>query len=196
MVSAGGGVVLVPQLWHALPVCAPWCPLLRHLSLRHPWSFSFLACWWFPAPVLFRPRCPVPVGACLLPWAPPRPLAGVSHPVPCPSLACALSLPGVVVVGLGGGSVGRRWPMPSGGWFGATGRGFGGVGGAEALDCVPEQGFLCRLRHGGLRCGLVGVGGGAAADPLLAFRTPPTHFTQRRSSCKAGADHQARWAGA
>ena len=25
---------------------------------------------------------------------------------------------------------------------------------------------------------------------------PPAHFTQRRSSCKAGADHQARWAGA
>ena len=25
---------------------------------------------------------------------------------------------------------------------------------------------------------------------------PPAHFGQRRSSCKAGADHQARWAGA
>ena len=25
---------------------------------------------------------------------------------------------------------------------------------------------------------------------------PPAHFNQRRSSCKAGADHQARWAGA
>ena len=25
---------------------------------------------------------------------------------------------------------------------------------------------------------------------------PLAHFTQRRSSCKAGADHQARWAGA
>ena len=25
---------------------------------------------------------------------------------------------------------------------------------------------------------------------------PQAHFTQRRSSCKAGADHQARWAGA
>ena len=25
---------------------------------------------------------------------------------------------------------------------------------------------------------------------------PPAHFTQRRSSCKAGADHEARWAGA
>ena len=25
---------------------------------------------------------------------------------------------------------------------------------------------------------------------------PPAHFTQRRSSCKAGADYQARWAGA
>ena len=25
---------------------------------------------------------------------------------------------------------------------------------------------------------------------------PPAHFTQQQSSCKAGADHQARWAGA
>ena len=25
---------------------------------------------------------------------------------------------------------------------------------------------------------------------------PPAHFTQQRSSCKTGADHQARWAGA
>ena len=25
---------------------------------------------------------------------------------------------------------------------------------------------------------------------------PPGHFTQRWGSCKAGADHQARWAGA
>ena len=25
---------------------------------------------------------------------------------------------------------------------------------------------------------------------------PPAHFTQRRSSCKAGAEKQARWAGA
>ena len=28
------------------------------------------------------------------------------------------------------------------------------------------------------------------------FPTPPAHFTMRRSSCKAGADHQAKWAGA
>ena len=28
------------------------------------------------------------------------------------------------------------------------------------------------------------------------LRAPPANFTQRRSSCKAGADHQLRWAGA
>ena len=28
------------------------------------------------------------------------------------------------------------------------------------------------------------------------LHAPPAHFTQRRRSCKAGADHQARWAGA
>ena len=57
----------------------------------------------------FLPRCcaapgaPVPVGACLSPSAPPCLLAGVSSPVPCASLALALSLPGVVVVGWGVG---------------------------------------------------------------------------------------------
>ena len=42
----------------------------------------------------------------------------------------------------------------------------GGVGGAEALDRVPEEGFPCRVRHGGLPGGFVGVGWGAGADPL------------------------------
>ena len=166
--SAGGGAVLVPRFWQALPVCVPWCPPMCPLSLRHgPWSFPSLACWWFPAPVLCRPRCPVPVGACLLPWAPPRPLAGVSLPVPCPPLACALSLPSVVVVGWGRGDCGA--PMThTWGWvvWSHRRRVLGGVGGAEALDRVPEEGFPCRLRHGGLRGGLVWVGGSAGADLL------------------------------
>ena len=32
--------------------------------------------------------------------------------------------------------------------------------------------------------------------PPSRLPAPPAHFTQRRSSCKAGADHQGRWAGA
>ena len=42
----------------------------------------------------------------------------------------------------------------------------GGVAGAEALNRVPEEGLACRLRHGRLRGGFVGVGGGASADLL------------------------------
>ena len=165
--SAGGGAVLLPPLWRAVPVCAPWCPSLRSLPLCHgPWCFPFLARWWFPAPVLRRPRCPVPVGACLLPWAPPRPLAGLSFPVPCPSFALALSLPGVVVVGWGGGLRGADGPCLGVGGLEPPAEVFGGVGAAEALDSVPEEGFPCRLRHDGLRGGLVGVGGGAGADLL------------------------------
>ena len=59
------------------------------------------------------------------------------------------------------------------------------VGGAEALDRVPEQGLPCRLRHDGLPAGLVGVGGGAGPDllegvhhvhPLSSSRSPgPLH---------------------
>ena len=79
--SAGGGAVLVPPLWLALPVCAPWCPPLRFLSLRpRPWSFPFLARPGFPAPVLCRPRCPVPVGACL----PGCPFPSLVLPLPVP----------------------------------------------------------------------------------------------------------------
>ena len=103
------------------------------------------------------------MGACLSPWALPCPLAGVSLFAPCPPLARALSLPGVVVVGWGGGADG---PGPGVGGLEPLAEGSGGVGGAEALDRVPEEGLPCRLRHDGLRGGLVGVGGGAGADLL------------------------------
>ena len=63
--------------------------------------------------------------------------------------------------------------------------GLGGVGGAEALDRIAEEGLPCRLRHDGLRGGLVGVGGGAGAHllegmhhvhPILPSRSPgPLH---------------------
>ena len=60
-------------------------------------------------------------------------------------------------------------------------RALGGVGGAEALDRIAEEGLPCRLRHDGLRGGLVGVCGGAGAHllegmhqfaPLRAFPLP------------------------
>ena len=87
-VSAGGGAVLVPPLWHALPVCAPWCPPLPPLSLRHgPWSFPFLARWWFPAPVLCRPLA-------LSLWATACYLGLLLAPLPgCPFPSLAVPLP-------------------------------------------------------------------------------------------------------
>ena len=103
------------------------------------------------------------MGACLSPWALPCPLAGVYLSAPCPPLACALSLPGVVVVGWGGGAAG---PGLGVGGLEPLAEDSGGVGGAEALDRVPEEGLPCRLRHDGLPGGLVGVGGGAGADLL------------------------------
>ena len=118
--GAGRSVVAWPSCVCALvPVVAPSRSLPRPLVLLLP----------RPLMVSCGPRFLVPVGACLLPWASPRPLAEVSFPFPCPSLALAFSLPGVGVVGCGGGPVGRRWSMPGGGWCGATGRGFRGVGG-------------------------------------------------------------------
>ena len=119
--SAEGGAVLVLLLWRALPRFAPWCPPLRPLSLCHgPWPFLFLAFWWFLAPVLCRPRCPVPVGACLLPLASPCPLA-VGPPF-------ALSLPGVVLVGFGGGLPDADGPCLGVGCLEPWAEGFGGAG--------------------------------------------------------------------
>ena len=113
----------------------------------------------------------------------------------------SLPLPGAVVVGWGGGADG---PGLGVGGLEPLAEGFGGVGGPEALDRVAEEGLPCRLRHDGLRGDLVGVGGSAGAHlPKVCtmctpsrLPAPPAHFTQRRSSSKAGADHQERWAGA
>ena len=91
-----------------------------------------------------------------------------------------------------------------GGFLPPLAEGLGGVGGAEALDRIAEEGLPCRLWHDGLRGGLVWVGGVRVriSSKVCTMCTPsclpapPAHFTQRQSSCKAGAHHQARWAGA
>ena len=85
-----------------------------------------------------------------------------------------------------------------------TAEGFGDVGAAEALDRVREEGFPCRLRHGGLKGCLVGVGGGTGEDflegvdhvhSLTPARSPgPLHPAAELP--RGGADHQARWVGA
>ena len=137
--------------------------------------------------MLCRSRCPVPMSACPSLWALPCPLASVSRSVSCPSLARALSLQGVVVVGRGGAAVGRRWPTPGGEWPAPTGRELGAVGGVEALDHVPEEGLPCRLRHDGLRGGLVGVGRDAGADLLEGVH----HVHPFLPSCSPGQLHPA-----
>ena len=105
--GAGPSVVVCPSCgWVLVP--AAMSSFLR----PSPCSLPFLTLRWFPAPTLCRSQCPVPMGACLSPWALPCPLAGVSLSAPCPPLARALSLPGVVVAAWGGG---RRWPRPGGG---------------------------------------------------------------------------------
>ena len=126
----------------------------------------------------------------------------------CPFLSLALPLPVpfpfLVWWWWGAGGVCVDCSRLGVGGLAPLAEGLGGVGGAEALDRVPEEGIPWRLRHDGLRGGLVGVGGGAGADLLEGVRlctpsrrpAPRAHFTQRQSSRKAGADHQARWAGA
>ena len=96
----------------------------------------------------------------------PCPLACVVLGVPCPSLALVLPLPGVVVVGGAGWGGGAGGPGLGVGGLEPPAEGLGGVGGAEALDRIAEEGLPCRLRHVGLRGGLIGVCGGAGAHLL------------------------------
>ena len=133
------------------------------------------------------PPVSCPCGRLSVTLAPPRPLAGVSVPVPCPSLALALSPLGVVVVGWGGGLWGADGPCLGMGGLEPPAEGLGGVGWAEALDGVPEEGFSCRLRHGSLQGGLIGVGRGAGADLLEGV-----HYVHPSSpSCSPGPLHPA-----
>ena len=71
---------------------------------------------------------------------------------------------------------------------------FGGVGGAKALNCVPEEHFPCSPRHYSLRGGVVGIGGGAGEDFLegvevvvLLSPLPASyaHLTEGQSSRRA-----------
>ena len=90
-----------------------------------------------------------------------------------------------MMVGWWRGLWGTDGPCPGLGGLEPPAEGFWGVGAAEALDRVPEEGFSCRLRHGGLMGSLVGVGGGAGEDflegvdhvhPLTPSRSPgPLH---------------------
>ena len=57
------------------------------------------------------------------------------------------------------------------------------------------------MASGAASCGLVGLRMLISSKVCTMYTpsrlpAPPAHFTQRRSSCKAGADHEARWTGA
>ena len=182
----GGGAALVPSSWYALPGCGswrlPWCPFPPCLGPR---SRPFLVLGWSPAGMWSLFRRSVPVSACphlgpLRALLPEFPLG-----VPCPPLAPVLALPGVVVAGgagWGGGADGTGLGV---GGLEPLAEGLRGVGGAEALDRIAEEGLLCRLWHDGLRGGLVGVGRGAGAHllegmhyvhPIVPSRSPgPLH---------------------
>ena len=139
------------------------------------------------------------MGACLSPFWAPLP--------ECPSPPLALPLPvpfPFQVWWWWGGGGGVDGPGRGVGGLEPLAEGSGGVGVAEPLDRVSEEGLPCRLQHDGLRGGLVRVGSVRVrtSSKVCTMCTPsclpapPAHFTQRRWSCKAGADHQASWVGA
>ena len=183
------------------PLGLSWCPFPPCLGPR---SRSFLVLGWCPDPLWCRFRRPVPACACphlgpfraLLPvWS----LVSLALPLP-------LSCPFLVWwwwEGRGGegAPVAQAW-----GWvaWSHRRRALGGVGGAEALAAS-------RRRASHAACGMMVSGAASLGFAGVRVRTsskvctvctplclpaPPAHFTQRRSSCRAEGDHQARWAGA
>ena len=133
-------------------------------------SVSVLFASWPMAGVLL-PCCVAPSALCL--WAPARHFGPFLAPLPeFPFLYLALPLPAPFPYPLwrwwGGGGVCGALMAQAWGWVAWSHRRrvLGAVGGAEALDRVVEEGLPCRLRHGGVRGGLVGVCAAASADLL------------------------------
>ena len=94
------------------------------------------------------------------PWCP------LPSPCPCPS-----PIPGVLVAGGAGWGGGADGPGLGVGGLEPLAEGPGGVGGAEALDRIAEEGLPCRLRHNGLR-----GEGMHHVHPILPSRSPgPLH---------------------
>ena len=91
----------------------------------------------------------------------------------------------MVVAGGAGWGGGAGGPGLGVGGLETLAEGLGGVGGAEALDRIAEEGLPSRLWHDGLRGGLVGVGWVAGVHllegmhhvhPILPSRSPgPLH---------------------
>ena len=159
--------MLVPLLWHALPACAPCVtavassfsvPRSLFLPLPGPWVVSCSCVVSLPMPCPCG-HLPVTLGLSLPPCR-GVPSRSLHSPCPCPFPS-----------GCGGGGVeGGLWgadgPCLGLGGLEPPAEGLGVVGAAEALDHIPEEGFPCRLRHGGLRDSLVRAGGGGGADLL------------------------------
>ena len=174
--GAGPPVVVCPSwVWVVVPAVVPfssvsWSPLP---PLPGSWVVSC------PHVVSLSASCPCECLPSL--GALPCPLAGVLLGAPCPSLALVLPLPGVSVAGGAGWGGGAGGPGLGVGGLEPLAEGLGGVGGAEALDRIAEEGLPCRLRHDGLWGGLVGVCGGAGAH-LLEGMHHVHPFSPSRSS--------------
>ena len=172
-------LVLVPAVMSSFPARRSLFP-----PLLGPWVVSCSHVVSPPVPCPYG-GLPVTLGASVPPCR-NVPLCCLSSPCPCP-------LPSRCGGGRVGGG-GAAGPGLGVGGLEPLAEGFGGVGGAEALGRVPEEGLPCRLRHDGLRGGLVGVSGGcrygaprrcAPCASLLAFLRP------RPTSPRSGAP--AKW---
>ena len=173
-----------------VPAVAPPPYVLRPLALPFPGPLV-VSC-----PRVVLPPVPCPCGR--LPAT-----LGLSSPLAA-GPPFALSLPGIVVVGWGGGLWGADGPCLGVGGLEPPAEGFGGVGGrspwiasrrrASHAACSMAASGAASLGFAGMRVRI--------SSKVCTMCTPsrlpasPAHFTQRRSSRRVGADHQVRWAGA
>ena len=164
-------------------VCPSWLCVVAFVVV----PFSFVP--WSPLPPLPGSWClfrsPVPVSAC--PHLGPLRAFLPECPLVSPALPLPLSSPFLVWwwrEGRGGEGALAAQALGVDG-LEPLAEGLGGIGGAEALDRIAEEGLPCRLWHAGPRGGLVGVGGGAGAHflegmhhvhPIVPSRSPgPLH---------------------
>ena len=157
--GAGPSAVVCPSwVWVVAPamVSSSSVPRSPLLPLPCPWVVS--------CPHVVSLSVPCPYGRVLITGGPSVPPC---LSVPCRFLPSPCPWPSPSRCGGGGvGGGGADGPGLGVGGLEPLAEGLGDVGGAKALDRVAEEGPACRLRHDGLRGGLIGVGGGAGAHLL------------------------------
>ena len=204
-VSAGGWGVAGPSVvaWPScvcalVPVVAPSWSVPRTLVLPLP-RLLMVSC---PRVVLSSMPCPCGrLPATLGLSSPPcRGVLSLALPFACPCIFPSRCKGGVVGWGACGAPLANAWGWVVWSHRRRVSRGGWGRRPWTAARMRASLAACGMTASGAACCGLAGVGMRISSKVYTMFTpsrlpAPPAHLIQRRSSRKAGADHQARWAG-